>query len=191
VLVVFVAVGARVLEVELVELPPASVTVVEVIVDTEENTRFVLIVVAESSADRADGMVITRAIDLNLLFDKVELAEATTEVYSIIVIDDSDTVPELVPNPVPASAANNHCDSDKAIGYPPFEAQAPEYSVYTLPISILVHAFPIQPAISVTSVEFEHTHSLLSISHPEAAVKGAKQVLIAHSGYAAQKEVLK
>jgi hypothetical protein len=47
VLVVFVAVGARVLEVELVELPPASVTVVEVIVDTEENTRFVLIVVAE------------------------------------------------------------------------------------------------------------------------------------------------
>jgi hypothetical protein len=137
-------------------------------------------------------MVTIRAIDLNLLFEKVELAEATTEVYSIIVVDDADTVPELVPNPVPASAANNnHCDSDKAIGYPPFEAQAREYSVYTLPISILVHAFPIQPAISVTSVEFEHTQSLLSISHPEAAVKGVKQVLIAHSGYAAQKEVLK
>lgn len=79
-------------------------------------------------------MVTTRATDLNLLFDKVELAEATTEVYSIIVVDIADTVPDLVPNPVPASAANNHCDSDKAIGYPPYEAQAPEYSVYTLPI---------------------------------------------------------
>jgi hypothetical protein len=47
VLVVFVAVGGRVLEVELVELPPASVTIVEAVVDTGENTRFVLIVVAE------------------------------------------------------------------------------------------------------------------------------------------------
>jgi hypothetical protein len=47
VLVVFVAVGARVLEVELVELPPASVTVVGVVVDTGENTRFVLRVVAK------------------------------------------------------------------------------------------------------------------------------------------------
>ena len=46
-LVVFVAVGATVLEVELVELPLASVTVVEVVVDTGENTKFVLIVVAE------------------------------------------------------------------------------------------------------------------------------------------------
>lgn len=114
---VFVAVGARVLEVELVELPPASVTVVEVVVDIGENTRFVLIVV---------------------VFGKVELAEARTEVYSIIVVDDADTVPELVPNPVLAPAANNHCDSDKAMGYPPFEAQAPEYEVYTLPISVLV-----------------------------------------------------
>lgn len=187
----FVAVGARVLEVELVKLPPASVNLVEVVVDTGEKTRFVLIVVAEESADRADGMVTTRAIDLNLLFGKVELAEARTEVYSIIVVDDADTVPELVPNPVPAPAVNNHCDSDKAMGYPPFEAQAPEYVVYTLPISVLVHDFPIQPAISVTSVEFEHTHSLLSISHPEAAVKGVKQVVIAHSGYVAQKLVLK
>jgi len=45
--VVFVAVGARVLEVELVELPLASVTVVEVVVDAGEDTVFVLIAAAE------------------------------------------------------------------------------------------------------------------------------------------------
>ena len=93
VLMVFVAVGVRVLEVELVELPPASVTVdsvVEVVADTGEDTRFVLIAVAELSADGADGMVITRATDLNLLLDKVELAESTeVAVKSIALIVDS------------------------------------------------------------------------------------------------------